>query len=1203
MVTMTREELTSLLGDFKREMEDMRTELAEMKAKSSSAAEIPEAAPVAKDSEEKKEEPDNKKAGGMAAMLLAAAAKEKDDAAAKEVKPAAPTQAKAGGTAAALLAAAAKEKEASKPATPAKGGAMAAALLAAAKEMKSERENASPPGNSSSFSGAALDNSNRNYDDEVDVDEIIEKNSSRNLDGAGKDANALLAGVVGNMLKKPEPEQNKDVLATAVSGMMKPNASGAGGKVQTSRLAGAIGDVMHQNRVEKRGDTFTFGDLVEDVVHEEKKKSAILLRNEKSVMKAAEAFKTSKRILLATGSLHENGSLSGGPSDDEGSAVVKPEDDEDDDDNWHAPFGETIYTLMYMCPLNSQSFFYSLFVYGLQIATITLTMVDIIDMEVDNSLLLPPNVDLTVTIAQGVTLFIVLGYMSDLIEAVLKLQDGFYPEILEVHPGADYLTWLISGLAQLTSGLLVLIGSFILTMQASTVIDLMLNLTALLFISELDDIGFLIAKLGFVTDVLQKQTEAVADFEVPKRKNHNLKRRVLYVLTMIGLEIGFGVLKTKQLNGDYLPTFIYVQFGDAYNPKIPFFSGVLEARETRTSGYREYQDVGTKGMLLSYCAGERAWTFTDVNDPCEYFAKSEQTDDYDVTNIPNNRWFVKDTIGRMNPFDTFALTSRDCNPNVCQGKCQDGLCVCPHDKFGLDCEFDDVCPYLVLDSRTLRLPTIIWDANWLPAKEFEILTHNRSGEEEYVKVYNMPVYYSDTSAPSGTLIFFGGRRWILTSEYTFLNMTMERNNQDRWEPGVLKRRVAERFLDEFHGYEQAVYTPYFLSDPIDYQTPNFRPTPSGVGWWSVRVLNSTERLYEPDALIDTRFVCESCVVKDDGFCGMGGVCNETSGKCDCYDQYKGKKCEAFGSCNDFGWPCFGDGECDRESGICRCNLPWADKLCLGLFGCFEDGGECQNGGTCADDAVFCECPADPGITGMACEKFLDCHVNGCLNGGVCALNGKCACRPPFTGVNCGLVDETQEDLLCNEDSDCMNGTCNNRTRTCDCEDPNSFGSLCQLGFDCTWGGCLNGGTCNEETGVCENCDAPFHGPDCSKGAQCADQEDPDGYCATQIDEMSVCDLERNTCQCGWPGWFLGLKCHRNCKLEGGCYNGGHCNPHGFCECKTPYAGTKCEYLAEDVGEILSQDLEFMQSCLDEEGFPPYLPNQTDCTKLANLRGW
>ena len=219
-------------------------------------------------------------------------------------------------------------------------------------------------------------------------------------------------------------------------------------------------------------------------------------------------------------------------------------------------------------------------------------------------------VDLTITLAQGVTIFMVLAYMSDLIEALLKLHDGYYPEILEKYPGATFPTWLVSCLCQATAGLLLLTTIFVLTMQVDSVLSMMLNFAALHFMADIDDIGFSIAQIGFITDELQQEVVSVLDFQVPKRKRNSIYRRVVYFLAMIGLFIGYGILKKRQLDGYYLPNYLYVQFGDAYNPQIPYYSGILSSGNVRTSDYRQYNDLGTGNILLAYCHKEKAWTFS-----------------------------------------------------------------------------------------------------------------------------------------------------------------------------------------------------------------------------------------------------------------------------------------------------------------------------------------------------------------------------------------------------------------------------------------------------------------------------------------------------------------------------------------------------------------------------------------------------------------
>ena len=807
--------------------------------------------------------------------------------------------------------------------------------------------------------------------------------------------------------------------------------------------------------------------------------------------------------------------------------------DADDAEKWHSPFTESIYTMLYICKFQSQAFWYGLFIHFLQIVTISLTLIDVVDFTGinGNPLRMPPMVDMTVTCSQGVTLFLALAYQSDLIEAVLKLKDGFYPEVLPKYPGATYSTWLFSCLAQLLAGLLLLTSTFILTMQASDVLTIMLNfagkssysqilwcfvlplkavrdfenlilnlilpslVVALHFMADIDDLGFALAKLGFITNKLQFETMEVLEFEVPKRKQTYMLRRILFYLTLLGIFIGYAWLKTLQLDGYYLQTILYVQFGDGYNPKIPFYSGFLSSGTARTRGHRKYRDIGTQEILLAYCVKENAWTFSDTNDPCKYFAKSYKTRSYDVTSIPDSEWQVLDSYNRLQPFQSFSLVGRDCDPDSCRGECVEELCVCPTNHFGTDCEFTDVCPEVVLDGAFQPFPSV--DSNSI-SDEFHLLYNTGTGNS--VRVYNMPVYYSNKTFPAN-IIFFGGRRWVLTNEDGLFNLTSAQleNSLQNYFP---KKTVNVLESGFFHGHFQAGYTPLFLSDPVDFETPAFQPTPSGLGWSTVAIIDEDNRLFGLKTPVDTVLGCVSCLSKFGGYCDEeGGSCNQTTGLCDCRSGFEGSRCERQQPCYQMDFPCWGDGICDKNDGFCRCNLPWFGKLCDIHYYCHEEYGSCLNGGVCNHTSGLCNCPEDPALAGYACEKRKDCHIYGCENGGICSeTTGICDCPSPYSGVLCSLLNGTRAEV-----SDCgINATdcsAHHESAAADflpCEDDMECGSASSCTFDVAENG----------SGVC----VPLNVTDCH---------------------------------------------------DKGCSERGFCNAGGHCECPFPYAGPSCDYYVEE----------------------------------------
>ena len=291
--------------------------------------------------------------------------------------------------------------------------------------------------------------------------------------------------------------------------------------------------------------------------------------------------------------------------------------------------------------------------------------------------------------------------------------------------------------------------------------------------------------------------------------------------------IGYGVIKNKQLQGDWLSTNLYVQFGEGFEAKLAFYSGIFATETGRTSGHREYRDAGTGTMLLSYCVSEKIWTFSETEDSCDYFAKSDSTRSYDVTSIPDYQWVIKDDVSsRFAPFDSFTLISRDCDEDTCNGECgDDGLCQCPPDRFGVDCEYDDVCPSLSMSGSGVVFPT---DPNGgaVQSTDYHLFRDPETGHP--VSVYNMPVFYSNASFPAN-FIFFGGRRWILSGESEFISEAMTGSN------ATFPQETANYLQDKaFHGHfgDQSL-SPYFFSEPVDFQSPDFRPSPAGLGWVSV----------------------------------------------------------------------------------------------------------------------------------------------------------------------------------------------------------------------------------------------------------------------------------------------------------------------------------------------------------------------------------
>ncbi|CAB9518202.1 expressed unknown protein [Seminavis robusta] len=586
---------------------------------------------------------------------------------------------------------------------------------------------------------------------------------------------------------------------------------------------------------------------------------------------------------------------------------------------WHAPFGESTYSLLYLCSIDSPAFWYAVLVYILQITAILLTMIDVVDWGSSNRLDLPPNVNLSVTIAQGVALFLAVAFQSDLLEVVSKFKDGFHPEVLEKHPGATYSTWLLSCIAQLFAGLLLLLTIYILTVQTGNVLGIMLNFAALNFMADIDDVAFYLAKSGFVGDRLQVAAYRVANFRVRKRYDPGRgflrawKTRIFFMIIAV-LLTGWVTIVIFRFEGRYVCNTIMVNMGDDFVPSLGPFNGMYDLAFSgrgmeRRAEYveRRSMEIDTPGRgILGYCYEIKAWTFRiESNDnnhkgnPCNWIARSSETETYDITETATSQWFVHDDTFREVVVEPFSLFCFDCakegESDDCGGKgtCRNAVCDCENGWYGLRCEFVSPCPWITMDARTDKFAsTRDWASNY---QSIDL------GNGSLVEAYHRPVYIHEYSRGGEyDVVMFTGGRWALTSSKFLPHGGRISDHQLPVGQESAGSDIGNFFKHVYHGYRgySGNYSVAFLSDYMEIGTHLDSSSPVGFHWYHAEEAKANYKNQDIGKSVDTEFLCHSC---DDDVnpCLYDGVCNQ--GKCQCSLDSFGSLCEI---------PPVGNGHCD-----------------------------------------------------------------------------------------------------------------------------------------------------------------------------------------------------------------------------------------------------------------------------------------------------
>lgn len=586
-------------------------------------------------------------------------------------------------------------------------------------------------------------------------------------------------------------------------------------------------------------------------------------------------------------------------------------------------------------PVRSLPFAFSLAIYGFQMVTFVLVILNLLDQGSgsNNPFGIPGNVLAELRAAQFIAMLIAVLTQDDIVTAAVLFRDGYNVNYIQKLPYASPRKFWLSVFARFSEGCLGLVVSFLLIVTATTVVELLLNFTAIAFVSNLDDVMFFLAKQGFTGRRCKRQARSIAEARFKPEKHGRIPKVLMLAVIVCVLIISWVAVIHSQVTGDFFCKTLYVQFGDDFRPDLGAFSGLYDRQTKPYSLFSERRVVYVERRFLdlagrqrrarfAYCSTSSTWAFhwddsagggIDA-DPCQYVARSEQTDTFDLLTTASGAWFVQDGNKREVVLTPLYLTCMDCDDkkeDACNGRgyCSSGECTCSKGFHGSRCEFLEPCRELVVDIQTSPFSSSRqWPRNYK-------LLYGDGGT--IAQAYNRSVYISTSETGGYDVIVFLGRRWGLTSSTDLpTNVT---NHEE----------LAKFFEEEYHAHSPGLKFS-FLSEPTDVGTPKDSFLPEQLQWVQAsRPIISEFGVSSqgPGADTNTLLLCLHCNEITNP-CQYDGVCvNET---CQCASAQPG----SLGNLCQV--PPSGNGLCNRHFNTLEFAM---------------DGGDCCEQ-TCSSSAEF-----------------------------------------------------------------------------------------------------------------------------------------------------------------------------------------------------------------------------------------------------------
>jgi len=172
---------------------------------------------------------------------------------------------------------------------------------------------------------------------------------------------------------------------------------------------------------------------------------------------------------------------------------------------------EDVYAFMFVCPVFSTPFLFSLYVYATKIIIYSILVGDINYEDVTGG-------SKSATAAKFFLIPVALSMQGDLMHFLFSLANTSYsPEVLKVSTSATKSKLLFSFLLRFIDGAFSLVVNFYLMLTTETTLSVFTNFAALYFLQDIDDVFYGLVEKGFFGDGMEHWSTVCKSVTLPRR--------------------------------------------------------------------------------------------------------------------------------------------------------------------------------------------------------------------------------------------------------------------------------------------------------------------------------------------------------------------------------------------------------------------------------------------------------------------------------------------------------------------------------------------------------------------------------------------------------------------------------------------------------------------------------------------------------------